>query len=214
MSGSGTEASDQGSVMVVQNGKGQAASLCQQLPSRFPLLPAESVSTAKSAMQANNLLGAILDTQLPDGDPFTLVDALRQNTPGLPLLLVSSSHCAQALSRAHLASVPLVHRDSCQENLRAFATEVNTHSACIHRGIDDILEALVQSKRLSLRESQILRVATYGIPRSYIARRLGLSENTIKTQVRSLLDKTKRANLAELVWSVHNKALKTRSPSE
>lgn len=210
MTGGSTQ---EGSVLVAQKGKDDAALLGRDLESRFPILPATSLGTAQKAIKANHLVGAILDSQFPDGDVFEFVAALREQTPGLPLLMVSSQHCADVLSRAHLSKVPLVHRGNCQENLRAFAIQLNTYSACTRDGIDTILEDLIQTKRLSLRESQILTVATYGIPRSYIARRLGLSENTIKTQVRSLLDKTKQANLSEVVWSVHSQALKNRALS-
>lgn len=123
--------------------------------------------------------------------------------------MVSSAPDAAALSRAHLAHVHLVNDQDCMENLKAFAMRVNTHAACARDGIKEILTELTHAKRLTLRESQILAVAAHGIPRSRIAKRLGTSENTIKSQIRSLLDKTQKANLSEVVWLVHSQTDKS-----
>jgi DNA-binding NarL/FixJ family response regulator len=56
--------------------------------------------------------------------------------------------------------------------------------------------------RLSQREAQILIFAVEGVPRRHMAEVLKVSENTVKTQVRSLLDKVRKETLAEAVWWV------------
>ena len=58
--------------------------------------------------------------------------------------------------------------------------------------------------RLTDREVTILAESLDGIPRGRLAEVLGVSENTLKTQSRSLLDKTSRNSLSEAVWLVRN----------
>ena len=58
--------------------------------------------------------------------------------------------------------------------------------------------------RLSQREAQILIYAVEGVPRRHIADVLGVSENTVKTQVRSLLEKLGKETLSEAVWWVRS----------
>ena len=58
--------------------------------------------------------------------------------------------------------------------------------------------------RLTSREADILHLSVAGTPRSYLATRLGISENTLKVQIRSILGKANALRLADVVWRVRN----------
>lgn len=50
------------------------------------------------------------------------------------------------------------------------------------------------------RELEILRALVDGVPRAYLHRVLAVSENTIKTQIRGLLERLKQPTTDALVW--------------
>lgn len=193
------------SVLIVQNGTQASEKLYGLFASRYPALLSSSLAEARQLLQGNTAIaGALIDPNLTDGSGFDLVGDLRGRNISMPILMVTATCDGAMLSRAHLADVPLVDVAHSEENLDAFATQVNTVTSSARGGIDEILAEIALQKRLSLRESQILTVAAHGVPRSHLAKRLGTSENTVKSQIRSLLDKTKQPNLSEAVWLVHS----------
>ncbi len=68
---------------------------------------------------------------------------------------------------------------------------------------------------LSNRESMILDAAAYGVPRAHLAEVLGVSENTMKAQVRSLLRKLGESTLDDALWWIRKRvvALMPRKPA-
>lgn len=193
------------SVLVVQSGAEAAEKLCDAVQCRFPKIVAGSLEEARRVVDKDTaIVGALIEPRLPDGCGFELVAELRSHRISMPILMVASECSGPMLSSAHLSDVPVVDAAHAEENLCAFATLVNTITSIARGGIDEILAEITHAKRLSLRESQILRVAAHGIPRSHLAHRLGTSENTVKSQIRSLLDKTNQPNLSEAVWLVHS----------
>jgi len=58
--------------------------------------------------------------------------------------------------------------------------------------------------KLSSREVRILTSVVEGVPRRRLAEVLGVSENTVKSQVRTLLDKLGLATLSDVVWWVRS----------
>lgn len=193
-------------VLIVQNGVSQFELVCRHVEGRYRCKSATTIAAARQAISGKvRIVGAVLDVSLPDGSGFELLDELRALNPNMPMLFLTSLHDANAINRAHLEDVPLVARRNCAQNLKLFAAQVTTAAATSQDSLDDVLAQLTFEKRLSMRESQILAVAAAGIPRAHIARRLGTSENTIKSQIRSLLEKTQKSNLSEVVWLVHSR---------
>lgn len=64
--------------------------------------------------------------------------------------------------------------------------------------VDHAITTLSTHLRLTRSERFLLRAAVSGSSRPDIARQRGVSENTVKTQVRSLLRKTRCNNLEQL----------------
>jgi DNA-binding CsgD family transcriptional regulator len=66
----------------------------------------------------------------------------------------------------------------------------------------DAIDELAEDAGLTAREREVVMRATGGVPRSYLAEVMGISENTLKTQISHLLEKTRRSSLSEVVWAV------------
>ena len=191
-------------VLIVHNKRDFVPSMCEQFRGR---LGCQRVGTLKAARTflagPREIVGAIVDPRLSDGNGFDLLADLRGQDPELPILLISGECDTNSINAAHLAGVPIVARQNCVPNLKHFAIQVQTAQACRGSQLGQAMAHIAHRSQLSEREQQLLAVAVHGIPRARLALKLGLSENTIKSQIRSLLDKTNKPNLSEVVWLVH-----------
>lgn len=191
-------------VLIVHDTEGFIPSMCEHFQGR---LGAQRVGTIRAARKLldgpRRVVGAIITPQLSDGNGFDLLPDLRTRCPTLPILLISGECDVNSINTAHLEGVPIVARQNCGPNLRHFALQVQTAMACKGDSLGDAMAQIAHRTALTEREQQLLTVAVHGIPRARIALKLGLSENTVKSQIRSLLDKTSQPSLSEVVWLVH-----------
>jgi DNA-binding NarL/FixJ family response regulator len=79
--------------------------------------------------------------------------------------------------------------------------------------VDEVIAEMVSASNLTERETTILKLAVDGKGRVAIAQTLGVSENTIKSQARVLLQKVHADSLSDAAIAVLHRALRTRSTS-
>jgi len=68
------------------------------------------------------------------------------------------------------------------------------------------LTRVIEAYELSGREGQILAASVHGVPRAHLRDALGVTENTVKTQVRSLIAKLGRKTIDDAVWWFRSQA--------
>ncbi len=192
-------------VLVVQDEADFVPSVLEPFQGTLVGLRASSLEDARRQLvqSQREIAGAVVAQELSDGTGFELLPDLRARAPKLPVLLLASVFDVHSINTAHLEGVALVARQNCGPNLRHFAMQIQTARACAASPLRAAMEQIAQHNQLSEREQQLLTVAVHGIPRARLALKLGLSENTVKSQIRSLLDKTNQPNLSEVVWQVH-----------
>jgi DNA-binding NarL/FixJ family response regulator len=154
------------------------------------------VEEASTLREARELLGSspfertILDVTLPDGDGLDLLAWMRKHAFHMPVLVVTG-HLDTALStRAYLLGAVLVHKPTRPEVIRRFAA-----------GCDGLLETtrrFAVEHQLSPRQTELLLKIARGTPRASLSRTLGIRENTVKTMVRQILEKTDALSIDEL----------------
>ena len=153
------------------------------------------------------IAAAVVDINLPDGTGFDVVESLRQRDRNLPVLILTGSNDPATINRAHALRVEFVCKPFFSENLAQFVQRTLSGSQYGDREKLAVVVNEVSSQyKLSLRESQILAFASEGIPRSRLSDVMGISENTVKSQVRSLLEKLEKQALADVVWWVRSRA--------
>ncbi len=133
--------------------------------------------------------GAMLDLAEGEADALGLTRRLRAAAPRLPLLALVSHATAELVNGMQGARVELVVRPVAELNLVSFVQRALV-SAWVP---DDRLAAWVDERartlRLTPREVQLTAYAFGDETRGCVMRRLGISENTLKTQIRGLLRK-------------------------
>jgi DNA-binding CsgD family transcriptional regulator len=134
--------------------------------------------------------------------------ALRSKLPALPLLAVMSPlHCQRLLNPLQSRGVEMAIGPVDDDRLDAFVRQALTRSfhprACVAR----VLAELAAETELTPREVQVLASCLGNEPREVLRRRLGISENTLKSQIKGLLRKCGERSVHELAKRVLRSAL-------
>jgi DNA-binding NarL/FixJ family response regulator len=132
------------------------------------------------------------------------VRALAPQTPMLALIEEPERDLLNALQRhgIEVAWLPLQ-----PANVMSFAQRALCTSFLPHGGVARAVSHLAQTKKLTAREVQILSYSLGSEPRSRVRRRLGVAENTLKTQIRSLLRKCDERSVDALAKNLLRAAL-------
>jgi len=189
------------SLLLVEDDVRVAAAYSKQLTG-FDVVVARDVADACAAIHdlERDFSGGVFDIVLPGGSGLDVLEEFRQYYPTAPALVATGVCDASAINRTQVFGAEFAMKPMCLENLRDFASRV---------GDSDALEASERLARfarrysLSPRERRILERAAEGVPRRRMAAHLGVSENTIKSQVRSLLVKTGHRRLAEALLELN-----------
>ena len=191
-------------ILLVEDEPSLSTSLVRATETYFTPLTASSKAAAIEMVDhGESVVAAIVDIGLPDGDGLDVVAALRKRFADMPILVLTGSNEPTTINRAQLLRAEYVVKPFFTDNVARFVQRALAHRSAVDK---EKLQATVTQisgeYRLSQREAQILIFAVEGVPRRHIADVLNVSENTVKTQVRSLLEKLGKETLSEAVWWV------------
>jgi len=195
-------------LLIVEDDPALGRSLLRGTRAYFDVVMTTSVDAAFEVIDAKvAIAAAVVDIGLPDGTGFDVVETLRQRDRNLPVLILTGSNDPTTINRAHALRVEFVCKPFFTENLAQFVQRTLSGSQYGDREkLAVVVSEVTTEFKLSLRESQILAFAAEGIPRSRLADVMGISENTVKSQIRSLLEKLEKQALADVVWWIRSRA--------
>jgi DNA-binding NarL/FixJ family response regulator len=133
--------------------------------------------------------------------------ALRARCPGLPILVIVDELDRSLLSRLHAQSIEVAALPLHVPELVAFIQRALASDFLPHDRVARMVQYLAQARGLTAREVQLLSYCLGDEPRARVRRRLGISENTLKTQVRALLRKCGERNVDALAKNLLRAAL-------
>jgi two-component system, NarL family, invasion response regulator UvrY len=177
---------------------------------------AEALSMAGQHMALGGLDVVLLDIAMPEGDGLDVLQALRRNHPGLPVLMLSTypeKHYAVRCIR--LGAAGYLHKSADPDDMLAavrkvaaggrYLTEATAQALAGAVGRLDARTGSVRSAdagavtdQLSHREHQVFRLLTSGHSVSEIGAQLKLAPNTVSTYRARILEKTGARNDVEL----------------
>lgn len=131
--------------------------------------------------------------------------SLRARYPGLPVLALAA-HVA-GLNALQAAGVEVALLPVGAPSLVAFVQRALAAHFVSNARVSRLVRELAVTRTLTTREVQILAYALGDEPRARVRRRLGITENTLKTEVRGLLRKTAARNVDALAKNVLRAAL-------
>lgn len=135
----------------------------------------------------------LLDYDLPDGDGVTVVSAIRDASPGVRVLMLTSYTDPVVLSEAMEAGCSgfITKRNGASEILAAVLAVASDEIPVS----PDMVKALVAKNSVGLgsdltaREIEVLRIAAKGLSNKEIAAELYLSVNTVRNHMQHVLNK-------------------------
>lgn len=191
-------------ILIVEDEPSLSTSLVRATETYFTPLTASSKAAAIEMVDhGESVVAAIVDIGLPDGDGLDVVAALRKRFADMPILVLTGSNEPTTINRAQLLRAEYVVKPFFTDNVARFVQRALAHRSAVDKEkLQATVTQITGDYRLSQREAQILIFAVEGVPRRHIADVLQVSENTVKTQVRSLLEKLGKETLSEAVWWV------------
>ena len=169
---------------------------------------AASLGEARAALEVHpEFAGIVTEAMLPDGSGFDLLETLRDRKPPVLSLVLTSHNDREHINRARFLQAGFVCKPPSAESLEGFARRAITHHWTRDIRVAQVVDALALERRLTPREAEIVAASVAGMPRRLVASEIGVSENTVKVQIRQLLLKCKATSLDEVADGVLRKAL-------
>lgn len=160
-----------------------------------------------SAVMAGRWAGVLLDIGLPDGCGLDLAVEIRRSEPALPMMMLTASATPAHINRAASLGLRLACKPCGIQELKPLVDEAirgGERATAAARAVS------VAHERwgLTRREREILAAAVSGTSPSDYRRAAGISENTYKGYVRSLLLKSDSLRLASLAVDALREAIR------
>ena len=162
--------------------------------------------TARSGQQALSLVQAVsadlilMDILMPDGENGLETAArIKAIRPWIRIIAVTSMAEASWLKRAREIGIESFwYKESSKETILEVMDCTMNGDSVYPDQPPKVKLGLSSNTEFTQRELEVLRLMTRGMSNSSIAGELGISENTVKSHIQHMLDKTGYKNRTEL----------------
>jgi DNA-binding NarL/FixJ family response regulator len=139
---------------------------------------------------------------------------LRREAPSMPILVLTPLLEASLLSRLQARNIELATLPLHAPQLVAFVQRALVSDYLPHDRVARLVAHLAKERALTPREVQLVSFCLGNETRARVRRRLGVSENTLKTQIRGLLRKCGERNVDALAKNLLRAALLADRPQQ
>jgi DNA-binding NarL/FixJ family response regulator len=186
-------------VLVVEDDQRQARSIGFLLERRWPVVIHGTKAAAVQFVESGATLTAlIVDIGLPDGSGLDVASRARELAPGLPMLVVTGSRHDEHLNHAQFLRAELALKPGHMPGLRTFVRRLVLAECVADENLRWRVEVFAGKHGFTARETEIVALASLGTGRAKIEDHCGISENTLKTHVKTLLLKCGASSLGEI----------------
>ncbi|MGB9098637.1 response regulator [Erwinia sp.] len=164
-------------------------------PFPFTLLAAEDEHRAHELLANNAVEVVVLDIGLPDSDGLQLLKFIRRRFPDLPVIIYSAQEerLYQRLAEAAGATGYVAKRQPVPQLLSAILAVLGGQQAFPASSENESPPGVLTSK-----EQQILALLARGLSNLQIAEQLNISNKTVSTHKKNIMDKTGASSVVEL----------------
>jgi len=197
-----------GNFLVVEDEPHAAENMVRLLqrvrPSQFAL----TIREARQALSSRwDWTGLIVDIGLPDGSGLEVVRLARDRFPILPIMVLTGHHDRASINASHELRAEFVCKPASEGDLFGFVRRAVAFERVPDQRLAFLLDEVARRCTLSMRETEILAAALGSTTRAQLLEQFGVSDNTLKSQIRVLLRKTKHDSLDSLAKAVLREAL-------
>lgn len=196
-----------GIFLVVEDELATAHALVRLLRRYRETEAAFSVQQAERALtRRGDWTGLVVDIGLPDGSGLGLVSRARNRQPLLPVLVLTGRHDPEVINKSYQLRADFVCKPPSEENILAFVRHAIAFEKIPDERLMSVVEELSRVCDLTIRETEVVAIAL-SKSRAQLTETLGVTENTLKSLVRSILGKTDHGSLDSLTKSLLRGAL-------
>jgi DNA-binding NarL/FixJ family response regulator len=178
------------SFLVVEDEEGVRRVLVRSL-SRFGKTEAVGTfASARLALRVRKYDALIVDVKLPDGDGLALIEVARKRSPNISVLVVTGSTEHGVISRTLAGGARYILKPCNTSHLAVVVEEVKQRKNARERRTQLILTRWKKDYDLTDTEVELLALGAEGVPRQRFPRRRGVRKDTIRMQIKMLLQKT------------------------
>ena len=209
--------------LVVEDNAAVARSLSRRMEKWGAVTVATSLADARTAMDSpTRWAGMTVDLALPDGSGIQLIEEIRARGWKRPVMVVTGTLEPDFINRVAALDIKFAAKPIPPILVDRFVAESLMPDSGMERALAMAVEHFTTAYKLSKRERRVLEMATEGLPRGELARRLGRGENTVRAQIRALLKKTQGRTLPVLgtrllqwafQWHCDNERAKAARPA-
>lgn len=142
----------------------------------------------------------LMDLRLRDDDGARVTSAIRQEFPDARVLVISNYDGDEDIHQAlEAGAMGYLFKSVVEDELVDAIREVNAGRRYLPKGVAVRLSENVSGMRLTRREDELLDLLGKGLRNRELAQVLGISEDTVKTHLKSLFRKLDVSDRAEAV---------------
>ena len=176
-------------MLLVEDADELRRALTRAITSVVPVIAAASVAEAMELVATKApFAGALIDAYLPDGYGIDVLRKLRASDPQMPALVMSGVNRPEIARDTHLLDATFVPKPVPPANIAHFIRVVD---AVQHTdgALGRAIAQYASQHQLRTAELRLLAVSLAGVERRHLAQRLGVSPNTVKSQIASVYAK-------------------------
>jgi DNA-binding NarL/FixJ family response regulator len=202
-----------GGFLIVEDEPTLARTLARTFGRHGPVEVVHSMTAAREMLQTRaEWTGVVLDLILPDGYGLDLLAEIRQGHGALPVLVLTGELNRDVVNKVQTMRGEYVCKPASADNLNPFIQRALAQERVDDAAIGQRIEHLGRQLKLTRRETELLTLSIDGLSRKDLADALGVAENTVKAQIRSLLKKSGARSLATLAQKVIKGATRDTVP--
>lgn len=192
-----------GGFLIVEDEPTLARTLARTFGRHRAVEVVHNMATAREMLDGDrDWTGVVLDLILPDGYGLDLLSEIRQSHGALPVLVLTGELNRDVVNKVQTMRGEYVCKPASAENLNPFIQRALAQERVDDAAIGQRIEHLSRQLKLTRRETELLTLSVDGLSRKQLAQALGVAENTVKAQIRSLLKKSGARSLATLAQKV------------
>ncbi|HEX5659348.1 MAG TPA: hypothetical protein VFX59_19270 [Polyangiales bacterium] len=158
-----------------------------------------SFSVIDELLQPGRFAGVIVQV---DAANLGALEQLSARMPGLPILALLGPRQREQLNTLSARGISCVLLPLQGALVVNFVQRALTHNFVPNERVVSTIAQLAERRSLTAREVQLVSYCLGDEPRARVRRRLGITENTLKSQIRGLLRKCGERNLDSLAKNV------------
>jgi DNA-binding NarL/FixJ family response regulator len=166
----------------------------------------DEVAANRIVVTSKDLAVAVVRQQFLSGSSRSLIGRMRAAFPDAYLITIADERADKIVRMVERAGGRYLLRDEALSAIQCFVDGLRLAGRPQIQPLKQYVQGLSDENGLSPREREILNLAAADWERDLIAETLGISGNTLKTHVRSILEKCDATSLSDLARCIRVRA--------